>query len=144
MTLCCSAIILNPILTIQLTSPQFHFTLGQSTLPLFQLLASCAGIPLASQSTNSFLQLRSNFHKSRNRFVMSQCDVKRLLYPSGSILTQMGWGRPRGNFVGFPGFLFVICLYSKTHKARSSNHAESVRAPTFLIILFFFLRFVFF
>ena len=56
-------------------------------------------------------------------------------------------GASPGNFFQVSrGFFFRIRgLYSKPHKARSSNHAERVRAPTFLIILFFFLlRFVFF
>ena len=48
-------------------------------------------------------------------------------------------GASPGIFFRFPGdyFFRIQGLYSKTHKARSSNHAERVRAPTFL--LFFFL-----
>ena len=43
-----------------------------------------------------------------------------------------GVGVPGDFFSDFPGIFFRIRgLYSKTHKARSGNHAERVRAPTF-------------
>ena len=42
------------------------------------------------------------------------------------------WVSPGNFFQISRGFFFRIRgLYSKTHKARSSNHAERVRAPTF-------------
>ena len=43
------------------------------------------------------------------------------------------WASPGNFFSDFPGIFFsrIRSLYSKTHKARSSNHAERVRAPTF-------------
>ena len=48
------------------------------------------------------------------------------------VLQKWGAGVPRDFFQISPGFFFRIRgLYSKTHKARSSNHAERVRAPTF-------------
>ena len=64
--------LLNPILSIQLTAPQFHLTLGQSTLTLFQLLAGCAEIFLqAKKLQDSFLQLQDRL-QGTNRFVLSQ------------------------------------------------------------------------
>ena len=41
------------------------------------------------------------------------------------------WASPGIFFSDFLFFFRIRGLYSKTHKARSSNHAERVRAPTF-------------